>query len=98
MAKNIFLIKIYASRYYYSEREKDRAVMVLGNFAMNKWRMSKSVINLDLNHILVAGRFMDNFHLTFAQNNNTTHKKMLIKFFVYFYTFSIVQAKHNFCR
>ena len=31
--------------------------MVLGNFAMNGWRMSKSVINLDLNHILVAGRF-----------------------------------------
>lgn len=31
--------------------------MVLSNFAYDGWKMSKSRVNLDLNHILVAGRY-----------------------------------------
>jgi hypothetical protein len=31
--------------------------MVLGNFAYDGWRLSLSRVNLDLNHILVAGEW-----------------------------------------
>ncbi|CAO1441277.1 unnamed protein product [Diamesa tonsa] len=60
-------------KYYYSERENDRAVMVLGNFAVNGWRMSKSVINLDLNHILVAVRELGQFHGACYALKETNH-------------------------
>lgn len=31
--------------------------MVLGNFSKDNWKLSQSRVNLDLNHILVAGKF-----------------------------------------
>lgn len=43
-------------RYFYSLRSKDRCVMVLSNFDYDGWKMSPTRVNLDLNHILVAGR------------------------------------------
>lgn len=35
--------------------EKDRCALVLSNFSHEGWRMTTSKVNLDLNHILVAG-------------------------------------------
>lgn len=49
-------------KYYFSHREKDRAVMVLRNFGYDGWKMSTSRVNLDLNHILVAVRELGKFH------------------------------------
>ncbi|CRL05479.1 CLUMA_CG018243, isoform A [Clunio marinus] len=49
-------------KYYYSLREKNRAVMVLGNFGYDGWKMSVNRVNLDLNHILVAVRELGKFH------------------------------------
>jgi hypothetical protein len=50
------LISVPIRRYYHSLRTKDRCVMVLSNFGFDGWKMSTSRVNLDLNHILVAGR------------------------------------------
>lgn len=74
----ISIIYFAASRYYYSERENDRAVMVLGNFAVNGWQMSKSVINLDLNHILVAGKRVFPIFSLRLHKTPETIRKMLI--------------------
>ncbi|KAL7020211.1 hypothetical protein ACKWTF_011417 [Chironomus riparius] len=49
-------------KYYYSHREKTRAVMVLGNFSYEGWKLSQSRVNLDLNHILVAVHELGKFH------------------------------------
>jgi hypothetical protein len=55
MTNKYFINFVMNFRYYYSLRQKDRAVMVLGNFSRDGWKMSQSRVNLDLNHILVAG-------------------------------------------
>jgi hypothetical protein len=37
-------------------------VMVLGNFNYDNWKLSQVRVNLELNHILVAGnKFLQNF-------------------------------------
>lgn len=57
--------------------------MVLGNFAVNGWRMSKSIINLDLNHILVAGKiyvYNTHTHTQFAPKITTTNKRNINQF------------------
>lgn len=69
MIKQIY-VKNYQHRYFFSQREKNRAVMVLGNFSYDHWKLSQSRVNLDLNHILVAGKvpkevkFAINYHFS----------------------------------
>lgn len=46
---------LYA-RYYYSHNNGMDAAIVLSDFTTDGWRMSKSKINLSIDHILVAGK------------------------------------------
>lgn len=74
----LYLNLFHVPRYYYSLREKDRCVMVLSNFGYDGWRMSQSRVNLDLNHILVAGmsfRCSEKIYKTFYGFEQKAHQK-----------------------
>lgn len=42
-------------RYYYSHNEKSCAALALSDFTKDGWSMAKSMVNLSLDHIIVAG-------------------------------------------
>lgn len=42
-------------RYYYSETKPTEASLVMDDFSYHGWKMSNSVYNLSLDHILCAG-------------------------------------------
>lgn len=59
---NIFLVKIFV-RYYYSHNKFLDAVIVLSDFSVDGWKMSKAKVNLSLDHILTSGEnlFINHF-------------------------------------
>lgn len=51
-----------APRYFYSELNKYSAVVILENFAVDGWRVTKDRVGLSLEHAMIAARHLGNFH------------------------------------
>lgn len=50
------LIESKCVRYYYSHNEPMNAAIVLSDFTSDGWKMSQSLGNLSIDHILSAGK------------------------------------------
>lgn len=48
-------------RYYYSEIKPDKAAIALSDFTYDGYQMSKSMVNLSLEHILLSGIYVNHF-------------------------------------
>ncbi|KAH8337987.1 hypothetical protein KR067_013366 [Drosophila pandora] len=54
--------KFSAPRYFYSELNQYSAVVILENFAVDGWRVTKDRVGLTLEHAMIAARHLGNFH------------------------------------
>lgn len=54
--------------------------MVLGNFQYDGWKLSQSRVNLDLNHILVAGKLIFYSHFLHEYTSKTGVKNCVENF------------------
>ncbi|KAH8372368.1 hypothetical protein KR093_011227 [Drosophila rubida] len=51
-----------AAKYYYSEINPYSAVLILGDFAADGWRITKDRVGLSLEHAQIAVKFLGRFH------------------------------------
>lgn len=61
----------YYPKYFYSYRKMNEACIVLGDFNIDGWRMTKNRVNLSLEHILLAVKCLGKFNgLSYALKQN----------------------------
>ncbi|XP_058821992.1 uncharacterized protein LOC131683752 isoform X1 [Topomyia yanbarensis] len=70
-------------RYHYSHRKPREAVMVLGDFSVDGWKMAPVIVNLPLDHCLLAARELGRFHgecYALKEKNRSSFDSIIGKF------------------
>lgn len=55
-------IDLKISKFYYAELGKNYAIVIIEDFSSKDWKVSKSVVNISLEHILLGVKYLAEFH------------------------------------